>query len=73
MKQIDKEFFTTLIDRIINAYDCEVDKFPNDRCEFCPYGYGYLDDRGDRPFWWCDDYKIEADAIKMLRILKEKI
>ena len=73
MKQIDKEFFTTLIDRIINAYQCGENQLPGDRCEHCPYGYGYLDDHGDHEFWWCNNDKIEDDAIKLLYVLKEKI
>ena len=70
MKQIDRVFFTDMIERIINAYDCEL---LNNKCKYCPYGYGYLDDSGDHAFWWCNDEKLEEDAIKLLRILKEKI
>ena len=73
MKQIDRELFTVMIERLLKAYDCGETQWPGDRCEHCPYGYGYLDDSGDHAFWWCDDDKLEEDAIKMLRILKEKI
>ena len=73
MNEFDRKFFINLIERIINAYDCGADKLPDNRCKYCPYGYGYLDDSGDHAFWWCDDDKLEEDAIKMLRILKEKI
>lgn len=73
MKQIDKEFFTDVIERIINAYNCSENKLPGDRCEYCPYGYGYLDDHGDHAHWWCNDDKLEEDAIKLLYILKEKL
>ena len=73
MNEFDRKFFTSLMERMIKAYDCGADKLPNNRCKYCPYGYGYLDDSGDHAFWWCDDDKLEEDAIKMLRILKEKI
>lgn len=73
MKQIDREFFTDMIERLLKAYDCGEIELPGDRCEHCPYGYGYLDDSGDYAFWWCNDDKIADDAIKLLYILKEKI
>ena len=73
MNEFDRKFFTDMIERLIKAYDCGETQLPGDRCEHCPYGFGYLDDHGDHAFWWCDDDKLEEDAIKMLRILKEKI
>ena len=73
MKQIDREFFTDMIERLLKAYDCGETQWPGDHCEHCPYGYGYLDDSGDHAFWWCNDDKLEEDAIKLLYILKEKI
>lgn len=73
MKQIDREFFTDMIERLLKAYECGETKLPGDRCEYCPYGYGYLDDSGDYAYWWCNDEKITDDAIKLLYILKEKI
>jgi hypothetical protein len=73
MKQIDRVFFTDMIERIINAYKCGEDKLPGDRCKYCPYGYGYLDDSGDHAFWWCNDDALVKDAITLLYILKEKI
>ena len=73
MNEFDRKFFINLMERMIKAYDCGVDKLPNNRCKYCSYGYGYLDDSGDHAFWWCDDDKIEETAIKLLFILKEKI
>ena len=73
MNEFDRKFFISLMERMIKAYDCGTDKLPNNRCKHCPYGYGYLDDHGDYAVWWCNDEKLEEDAIKMLRILKEKI
>lgn len=73
MKQNEKNFFIDMIERVISAYDCGETHWPDDRCEHCPYGFGYLDDRGDRSFWWCNHDKIEETAIKLLYILKEKI
>ena len=73
MNEFDRKFFINLMERMIKAYDCGADKLPNNRCKYCPYGYGYLDDHGDHAFWWCDDDKIEETAIKLLYILKEKI
>ena len=59
MNEFDRKFFINLMERMIKAYDCGADKLPNNRCKYCSYGYGYD--------------KLEEDAIKMLRILKEKI
>ena len=73
MNEFDRKFFTDMIERVISAYNCGEIQWPGDRCEHCPYGYGYFDDSGDNAFWWCNDEKLEEDAIKMLRILKEKI
>ena len=73
MKKVDKEFFISLINRVIQAYECGERTLPGDRCEFCPFGYGYLDDAGDHEFWWCNNDKIEEDAVNILRVLKEKI
>lgn len=73
MNEFDRKFFTDMIERLIKAYDCGEIQLPGDHCEFCPYGYGYLDDSGDYTFWWCNDDKITDDAIKLLYILKEKI
>lgn len=56
----------TKAERIIAAYYCDN---PGNHCEFCPYGYGYLDDSGDSAFWWCNDDKIESDAIDLLSVL----
>lgn len=59
----------TKAERIIAAYYCGDYKTPGKHCEFCPYGYGYLDDSGDSTFWWCDDDKIESDVIDLLSVL----
>ena len=56
-------------ERIIAAYYCSEEKLPGDRCKHCPFGYGYLDDRGDHPFWWCDDETIMKDAVEILSSL----
>ena len=63
----------TQIDWLIAAWKCSESKLPGERCEFCPYGYGYLDDSGDYEFWWCDDEKMMKDAIKLLQGIKEVI
>ena len=73
MNEFDRKFFIDMIERVISAYNCGETQLPGDRCEHCPYGYGYLDDHGDHTFWWCNDDKIADDAIKLLYILKEKI
>ena len=69
MNEFDRDFFTDMIERVINAYNCD----ETNRCEHCPYGFGYLDDCSDHSFWWCNNDKIEETAIKLLFILKEKI
>ena len=56
-------------ERIIAAYHCSEEKLPGERCKHCPFGYGYLDDRGDHPFWWCDDETIMKDAVEILSSL----
>ena len=43
MKQNERKFFIDMIERLIKAYDCGETQLPGDRCEHCPYGYGYLD------------------------------
>ena len=59
----------TKAERIIAASYCGELKTPGSHCEFCPYGYGYMDDCGDNSFWWCDWSKIEQDAIDLLSVL----
>ena len=56
-------------ERIIAAYHCSEGKLPGKRCQYCPFGYGYLDDSGDYPFWWCDDEAIIKDAVEILSTL----
>lgn len=56
-------------ERIIAAYYCSEEKLPGNRCEHCPFGYGYLDDGGDYSFWWCDDEAIIKDAVEILSSL----
>ena len=73
MKQNERKIFIDAIERLIKAYECGETKLPGDRCEHCPYGFGYLDDHGDHEYWWCNDDKIEEMAMKLLFILKEKI
>lgn len=57
------------VERIIAAYYCSEGKLPGNRCQYCPFGYGYFDDSGDYSFWWCDDEAIERDAVKILSSL----
>ena len=56
-------------ERIIAAHYCSEEKLPGDRCEHCPFDYGYLDDSGDYSFWWCDDEAIIRDAVEILSLL----
>lgn len=56
-------------ERIIAAHYCGEGKLPGDRCEHCPFGYGYLDDSGDHSHWWCNDEAIERDAVEILSLL----
>ena len=59
----------TKAERIIAASYCSELKTPGNHCEFCPYGYGYIDDHGDNSFQWCNWDKIDEDAIDLLSIL----
>ena len=56
-------------ERIINAVQCGNETMPGDRCEYCPYGYGYLDETGDHAIWWCNTDKIMEDAVALLKAL----
>ena len=56
-------------EKVTAAMECYTgDTYPGDRCKYCPYGYGYLDETGDNsPFWWCNSDKIMGDAIELLK------
>lgn len=56
-------------ERIIAAHYCSEEKTPGKRCQYCPFGYGYLDDSGDYSYWWCDDEALERDAVEILSTL----
>lgn len=53
------------LDNVIKAYECGNEPYKSEhrnKCEYCPYGYGYLDDSGDNYFWTCN----EENGRKML-------
>ena len=54
-------------DKIIKAYECGLNQLPGDRCENCPYGYGYLDESGDNSSWWCNDDKLMKDMYTFIK------
>jgi len=54
-------------ERIIAAYNCVNDKLPDSRCEKCPYGYEYIDQKGDNYFVSCNTDMMIDDAFAMLR------
>jgi len=56
-------------ERIIAAYHCSEEKLPGKRCQYCPFGYGYIDATGDHPLWWCDDEAMIRDAVEILSTL----
>lgn len=64
------------LDNIIKAYECWNSPYnpkERDKCEHCPYGYGYYDDSGDHPFWRCCDEKWEDDAYFYLKLFQHLI
>lgn len=56
------------LDNLINAMLC--DDWIHSKCEHCPYGYQYWDDRGDSAFWFCDEEKIRNDSLFYLQLYK---
>ena len=53
-------------EKVIAAYICQNEKWPDKRCEKCPYGYEYLDQTGDNSFFTCNTERIMVDAIDLL-------
>ena len=58
------------IDNWLKAVDCDPVSHHTHDCKNCPYGYGYLDNRGDNSFWWCDEEKILNDAVEIIKHLR---
>lgn len=57
------------LDTVIAAYECQNGPYEHGKCDHCPYGYSYLDERGDgRPFYTCDEEQWEKDAYTWLKI-----
>ena len=59
------------LNNLINAMECN--NWIKSRCEFCPYGYQYYDDRGDSAFWFCDEDKILEHAHFYLKLYQHLI
>ena len=55
------------LDNLIKALICNDWCYFN-KCEECPYGYGYLDTRGDYPSWGCDEMKLNQDSLFYLKL-----
>lgn len=55
----------TDLNNLLLAYQCN--KW-NSSCAHCPYGYGYLNDRGDNTYWSCDSDRIADDMFAWLSI-----
>ena len=58
------------LDTVIAAYECfNNNNFYQSNCDSCPYGYNYLDERGDgRPFWCCNEEELTNDMYTWLKI-----
>ena len=65
-----------LLDTVIAAYECWNGPYEYGKCDYCPYGYSYLDDSGDgRPFYACDEEQWTKDAytwLKMYQYLRDE-
>ena len=61
------------LEKIIAAVECSNEYLPGDGCKYCPYGYEYLDDRGDNSFWSCDTDRILNDAIALLKAQEPRL
>ena len=64
------------LDNIIKAYECWNEPYTpthKNKCQNCPYGYGYLDDSGDNYFWSCKEEQWEDDAYFYLKLYQHLI
>lgn len=55
------------LNNLIKAFTCNNWCY-YDKCEKCPYGYEYLDERGDYPYWTCNEEKLNKDALFYLKL-----
>jgi hypothetical protein len=64
------------LENVIAAYECwnsPYDPKNKNKCEHCPYGYGYYDTTGDNYFWACSDWKWEEDAYFYLKLYQHLV
>ena len=57
---------------VIAAYDCHMTNLSDSKCENCPYGYGYLDQSGDKYVIECNTTMMFDDAISLLHAQESK-
>lgn len=59
------------LNNLIKAIEC--DSWVHGGCEYCPYNYQYLDDRGDTTNWFCDEEQVMEDSLFYLKLYQKLI